>query len=625
MSCNNTNSTCSNCSNNYSSCNNKCTKCGCKDSFLTSPPPCPTPQGCPDPIPCQEVLASDCIIYTGPDVLCNGDIVVYNDATWTEVLEQIVEYFCLPPIPEITCNGDIVVDYDSTINEALEDIVSYFCLPPIPEITCNGDIVVSEDSSINEAFEDIVSYFCLTPIPLIQCGEDDIVQEGSSINQALEDIVSYFCDHLTTADNGLTMSPTSYNVQLGGPLIQNTTLTNSTFNLNINSTTVSALTLFKSIGNSFPTLTINDPSVSTTSPAIQAWSNRFNFGNAAVFFENTSTDISGGQVLTLKSQNNSINAASPQQTTPALYIESSKTASSTTQVAIRVDNTNNINPRSGIAIEFANSDATIGLGFITNRLISKTVVNTSQSLMTSEFIIQGKPSGIVDPIDHLILKSTGQLQLNEYGAGTFTGTPTYNLSTTLAGDIIETTGGLFGTAFRAVLDPPSISTVILTVGNSNINNGVTIKPTVDYQLVNGVTTVQYDPVTGIWTCPQTGKYDINYNVFLTAPDIITGNGWGDTTNGALVIDPFSPFGFGLNPPGQFFIGVTDNGTTTYCADYCTVINGQPLEHIYLTGGMQGVTLNVGDFLVLKVQNMTGISYVAKPGIDNIDWAIRRVG
>ena len=408
MSCNNTNSTCTNCNHNYSSCNNKCNKCGCKDSFLTSPPPCPTPAGCPDPIPCQEVLASDCIIYTGPDVLCNGDIVVYNDATWTEVLEQIVEYFCLPPIPEITCNGDIVVDYDSSINEALEDIVSYFCLPPISEILCGEDIVVTEDSSINEA---------------------------------LEDIVSYFCDFITTANNGLTMSPTSNNVQLGGPLIQNTTITNSTFNLNINSITVPALTLFKSTINNAPTLLINDPAVSTTAPAIQAYSNRYNISNPAVYFENLSSNIDGGLTLLIKSQNNNINAISPQITTPTLHIQSSKTASTTTQVALRVDNTDNINAGSGIAIEFANSDATIGTGYITNRLISKTVVNTSESLMTSEFVIQGKPGGTVNPVDHLTLKSTGQLKLNNYGAGTFTGAPTYTLSTTVSGDIIETVGG----------------------------------------------------------------------------------------------------------------------------------------------------------------------------------------
>jgi hypothetical protein len=376
MSCNNTNSTCSNCSNNYSSCNNKCTKCGCKDSFLTSPPPCPTPAGCPDPIPCQEVLSSDCIIYNGPDILCNNDIVVYSDDTFTEILENIIEYFCLPPIPEILC------------------------------------------------------------------GQDIVVTEDSSINEALEDIVSYICDNLTTANNGLTMSPTSNNVQLGGPLIQNTTITNSTFNLNINSITVPALTLFKSTINNAPTLLINDPAVSTTAPAIQAYSNRYNISNPAVYFENLSSNIDGGLTLLIKSQNNNINAISPQITTPTLHIQSSKTASTTTQVALRVDNVNNINAGSGIAIEFANSDATIGTGFITNRLISKTVVNTSESLMTSEFVIQGKQGGTVNPVDHLTLKSTGQLKLNKYGVGAFTGAPTYTLSTTASGDIIETIPGL---------------------------------------------------------------------------------------------------------------------------------------------------------------------------------------
>ena len=94
MSCNNTNSTCTSCNHNYSSCNNKCAKCGCRDSFLTSPPPCPTPAGCPDPIPCQEVLSSDCIIYTSPNILCNTDIVVYSDSTLTEILEDLVNYFC---------------------------------------------------------------------------------------------------------------------------------------------------------------------------------------------------------------------------------------------------------------------------------------------------------------------------------------------------------------------------------------------------------------------------------------------------------------------------------------------------------------------------------------------------
>ena len=46
----------------------KCSNCGCEDSFLTSPAPCPTPAACPDPEPCYTVTDSQCTIYTGPDI-----------------------------------------------------------------------------------------------------------------------------------------------------------------------------------------------------------------------------------------------------------------------------------------------------------------------------------------------------------------------------------------------------------------------------------------------------------------------------------------------------------------------------------------------------------------------------
>ena len=149
MSCNNTNSTCSSCKHNYSSCNNKCNKCGCKDSFLTSPPPCPTPEACPDDIPCQEVLSSDCIIYDGPDIECNGDIIIYQDSTWTDLLENLVEYFCTTysNIPQISCGSDIVVINGSALNSALEQIVDYFCaaIVAIQPITADNGLTMSTD------------------------------------------------------------------------------------------------------------------------------------------------------------------------------------------------------------------------------------------------------------------------------------------------------------------------------------------------------------------------------------------------------------------------------------------------------------------------------------------------
>jgi hypothetical protein len=551
MSCNNTNSTCTSCNHNYSSCNNKCAKCGCKDSFLTSPPPCPTPQGCPDPIPCQEVLSSDCIIYNGPDISCNGDIIITSDSTWAELLEDLVDYFC--------------TTYSN--------------------------------------------------VPLISCGANTVVTAGSSVNSALQQIVAYFCTAISslatvTANNGLTK--TVNNIQLGGPLVQNTTITNSTFALNINSTTVPALALQRTSASGF-TLDVNP--VATTAQAISAKSTTTGFLAPVVDVECQSGLTTGSQAIGARGLFNTENSVSPISAVPAVYIESksSAAAGSTNAVALRLGNTFNGSSRSGVSIEFGNTVAAgNGNAYITNRIISKNTLNTSESSMASTFVIQGKPTGTVNPVDQLTLHSTGQLLLNNYGIGTFTGVPAYNLSTTALGNVIETTAGLFGTAFRASSPPLSRTFVAQTLANSEITNGVTIKPTSDYQIVNGATvTTMYDVTTGIWTCPQSGYYDINYNVYLTTPSTAA-FGWGDTA--------YTP----TTGIGQFFIGVTNNGTITYCADSAIVMNRQYLFHLYLTGGMQGVYISATTTLVLKIQNMTGINYVSNSG-DNIDWTIRRVG
>jgi len=75
----------------------KCQNCGCEDSFLTSPAPCPTPAACPDPEPCYTVTDSQCTIYTGPAIVCNGDTVVPTNTNMAEALQLIVAYFCPAP------------------------------------------------------------------------------------------------------------------------------------------------------------------------------------------------------------------------------------------------------------------------------------------------------------------------------------------------------------------------------------------------------------------------------------------------------------------------------------------------------------------------------------------------
>ena len=553
MSCNNTNSTCSSCNHNYSSCNNKCAKCGCKDSFLTSPPPCPTPAGCPDPIPCQEVLSSDCIIYNGPDISCNNTVIITSDSTWAELLQDLVAYFC----------------------------------------TTYGTV------------------------PLISCGVTPVVTAGSSVNSALQQIVAYFCTAISslatvTANNGLTK--TVNNIQLGGPLVQNTTITNSTFALNINSTTVPALALQRTALSGF-TLDINP--VATNCQAISAKSITTGFLAPVVDVVCQSAGLIGSQAIGAKGRNNLENSVSPINAVPAVYIESSTSsaAGTTNSIALRLGSTDNGSSRSGVSIEFGNTiTAGNSQAYITNRIISKKTLNTSESSMASEFVIQGKPTMTVNPVDQLTLKSTGQLQLNQYGTpNNFTGAPAWSLSTDAVGNVIQTTAGLFGTAFRGYISPNSFSSKTFNKTNSKIDTGDivifnTTNGIIEYQIQDGVNvTSQYNQTTGVWTCPQTGKYDINYNVYLTSP--ANTYGWGQVG-------------------GTFTIGVTDptGAAIIYCADTFTAVQNFYYDKLYMTGGIQGKIISAGTQIVLRIQNLTGVAYTQSPSRgDNIDWAIRRVG
>lgn len=68
--------------------------CGCKDSFLTSPAPCPTPDNCPQAQPCSEVFDAQCIVYTGDPIICNQDTVVATNDSVADALNQVVDYVC---------------------------------------------------------------------------------------------------------------------------------------------------------------------------------------------------------------------------------------------------------------------------------------------------------------------------------------------------------------------------------------------------------------------------------------------------------------------------------------------------------------------------------------------------
>jgi hypothetical protein len=95
---------------------NTCKKCGCQDSFLTSPAPCPTPTGCPTPEPCSEVFNSECVIYTG-DVLESG--ITVQDAI--DELATKAGGVTIPNLKVGTLQGEVHVSLDFYDNAAWLD------------------------------------------------------------------------------------------------------------------------------------------------------------------------------------------------------------------------------------------------------------------------------------------------------------------------------------------------------------------------------------------------------------------------------------------------------------------------------------------------------------------------
>ena len=75
-------------------CNHTNIDCGCKDSFLTSPTPCPIPIDCPEAQPCIEAFNAQCVIYSGDPIICAPDVIVATDTNVADALNQVVDYVC---------------------------------------------------------------------------------------------------------------------------------------------------------------------------------------------------------------------------------------------------------------------------------------------------------------------------------------------------------------------------------------------------------------------------------------------------------------------------------------------------------------------------------------------------
>jgi hypothetical protein len=113
----------------------------------------------------------------------------------------------------------------------------------------------------------------------------------------------------------------------------------------------------------------------------------------------------------------------------------------------------------------------------------------------------------------------------------------------------------------------------------------------------------YDPLTGIWTCPTTGRYNLSCYAHYTKD---SADGWYDS----------------VNPGGMFGVGVfSTTSCNFYCANWMTVMGIQ--KHIDITAQAIGMSIVAGTQLSVKVLNQTGYNYTSVTG-DAIRFSIERI-
>lgn len=144
----------------------------------------------------------------------------------------------------------------------------------------------------------------------------------------------------------------------------------------------------------------------------------------------------------------------------------------------------------GGAIDFYNGVLPSG-NLRSNRLISKWLLNNTASTVKSEFSIQGvsDATGVSNLQTNLTISGDGATRLNQYGSGTFTGTPTYNLGVDASGNIIEVAAG--GGSYTL----PTASATVL--GGVKVGSGLAIDGSGVLSATGGGTTPPWDQVTAI--------------------------------------------------------------------------------------------------------------------------------
>jgi hypothetical protein len=303
-----------------------------------------------------------------------------------------------------------------------------------------------------------------------------IMQEitiGTGINLSALGVLTGTSGTPYTANNGLTESPAN-NFQLGGTLIQDTTINGSTFGVVISSAANVPREAFKVTNSGSGAGILGESTSSATGVG----------GVSASGIGVSGSTTSGSGVVAIMSGGTGV---------PLLSTASNATTNTIlTVINLTRETTGTAGNNIGQQIVFnIETDANV---WIANKIISKWT-NAVEANRTSQIEITTVNNTIESTA--LTLKGTGQLQLNQYTGTTFDGTATKALGVDASGNVITFTGGGgSGTVTSVGLTMPSAFAVAGSPVTTSGTLAVTGAGTTSQYVRGDGSLATYNPGTG---------------------------------------------------------------------------------------------------------------------------------
>jgi hypothetical protein len=198
------------------------------------------------------------------------------------------------------------------------------------------------------------------------------------------------------------------------------------------------------------------------------------------------------------------------------------------------------------------------------------------------------------------------LNINDLGANTSVN----NLGIDVSGNVVVGQGSTNNFAVDGLLaegQPYPIFTISPNPANlsaTSLLSGQTQTPTVIYDDFSA-----YNSLSGVWTCPLNGRYNLSFFIHLSDPLY----GWQNPSS---------------TPPFQVVSSAIVSGVVNQITNEVYAANNfypsVPQLYADINGAQWGVELVAGDQLCLRIINTSGVNYSPQTG-DYVRFSIQKIG